>query len=205
MKNTPASARQIRLQKLFATHKAVKKAIKNAIEQVDQSEIFGEHPTAYTPAAAPGSRFRTVTMTASEAHDLVHFAIPPSARTIPARQEHALLMIAIAQLLDELAAITGDLTPYEAIAAAQHLLHQVKDWLAINNQVVMRPTDKWSDSMIGRPRFPDAQARLPRNREQTTFNNPFFSWHNSSYVPPKHAPKKPVLNLIPERPVPDAC
>jgi hypothetical protein len=202
MKNAPISARQIRLERLFASHEAVRKAIKNAVEQVDQSDMFGDLPAAYTPNAAPGrtGRYRTVTMTVMEALDLTRFALPPSARTIPARQEHALLMIAIAQVLDELASITGEEVPFTAIAACQHLAVQVRDWLVMNNQVVMQRADRMSDSMAGRPRTPDAQARLPRGKAHQL--GPFASWHKRAYPAPKHAPGKPVLRLFstPQKP-----
>ena len=120
--------------------------------------------TFSTPDAETG-RFRCVRMTTAEAHALLRLAIPPSARTIPTRKEHALLMISIAYLLDELAAIDTDTVPWSAIAAAQQLAVQVRDWLVLNNQVVMGPMDKMSESMDGRPRTPDAVNRTPKPRK----------------------------------------
>jgi hypothetical protein len=181
MKNGPASPREIKLAKLFATHAAVKKLLKEALKPnmaepeiakfSCQSDFDPRH--LKTPDAETG-RHSTIALTLSEAHTLLRYAIPPASRTIPARTEHALLMIAIASFLDELAAIDSPLIPWEAIAASQHLAVQLRDWIVLHNQVVMQPSDKMSNSMAGRPRLADAGRRVPAGTVDP--GTPFASW-----------------------------
>jgi hypothetical protein len=184
MKNKPQNPREVRLQRLYASHAAISKAIRRALDQADQSDAFGASRTRTKNAEMPG--YATIEMTIPEAHALASIAIPRSARTIPTMREHALLMIAMAQLLEELAAISTDTVPYSAITAAQHLAVQVRDWLVINNQVVMQRGDRMSEPMTGRPRFPDAQARLPRGKTMPAFG-PFSSWHKHAYAGTENA------------------
>ena len=190
------SPRRVRLERFFASHAAVEQTTRRALSasEKDQAGLF-EASTFDTDEAKTG-RYRCVRMTVAEAHALLRLALPPSARTIPTRQEHALLMISMAQLLDELASISTTTIPYTAIAAVQHLAVQVRDWLTLNNVVVMGPKDRWSDSFVGRDRTPDALNRVPAPRKNPNAMLPLGfppDWHNGASGGHKRANAKTFL------------
>jgi hypothetical protein len=183
----------VRLERFFAAHAAVSAALRATLGKAEPDQKAAWSPaTADTPEAAT-EFYRCVRMTAAEAQALLRMAMPPAARTIPSRKEHAFLFLAMAQLLDELAAIDAEQVPYSAITAAQHLAVQVRDWLVHNNHVVMGRMDKLSDSTVGRPRFPDALNRraekppVATTKKELTYNVQALplSWHNGACAPPR--------------------
>lgn len=174
-----------KLQKFFDAHAEVTKTLRQALSASDESQRDMLRSTFETTAARTENT-RLLVMTVAEAHAILKLALPPSTRTIPLRIEHAMLMIHMARMLDELALIGTDTVPYTAIAAGQHLAVAVRDWLMINNQVVMGADDSLMTNTAGRPRTPDAQNRVPKRRKGPKMLPLGFppSWHNDQYNTP---------------------
>ncbi len=139
-----------RAERLATLHKELSGLIKRTTEE-RQSDLFApqrQEPRTREALASP----RTVTLSLRQTCDLFRAALPPTARDVVTRRNHALLMISLRYFLDSLHTERGNKTSPASLAAGLFLGRELRTWLRRAERATLPvPTKQTAPDLRQRP------------------------------------------------------